>query len=169
MSSSGRNRHLLAAFITGAAIIPATIALAWVWLALSDPEPCGPSALCFRGLVPALVSGIVSALVAGIVAQHLARDPAGWVAMMGGLLAAAVVLASPGVLLLGVPATVGYVVIGGLSELVRDPPVQLAAAGSAGERAADLSRDRDDQCEFCGALLAPHARSCTACGSAVLA
>jgi hypothetical protein len=169
MSFSEQDRRLVTAFIIGVAISPVMIALAWAWLARSNPPPCSVGELCFRGVGEALISGIVAALVAGAVAGLLARDAAGWVAMMGGLLAAAVVLTSPGALLLGVPATIGYVVIAGLSKLLPDPPGQPAAAGSAGLPAGDVSRDRDDQCEFCGARLPPRARSCTTCGSAVLA
>lgn len=177
MSDSGQNRHLVAAFVSGAAIIPATVVLAWAWLVLSDPEPCGPYALCFRGLGPALVSAIASALVAGIVAQHHAKDTTGWVAMLGGIGAAAVGLASSAgsaagfavvVVLLGVPATVGYGA-GRLFELVRGPSGQDTDVRAVESRTA--MRDIGDgglRCESCGGPLTPHARSCPTCLSAVL-
>lgn len=127
--------HLLGPFLAGAAAGPAAIAIAGLWLTLAPPPPCGTSFLCFRGLGEALISVLVFSLGAGVVAQVLARDVAGWLALVGGILVAALAFAllapPPGgadkgfvivTVLLGVPATAGYAVAAGSAWLWRHAP-----------------------------------------------
>jgi len=125
----GEDRHVVGAFFVGAAILPATFVLVWVWLALSPPRPC--SYLCFGGLGEAIVSGLVIAVIAGVVAQRLARDVSGWLALQGGLFALVTVAAAltsseaaigVAAIWLGVPATAAYLVSAGLGWLGRHVP-----------------------------------------------
>lgn len=126
---------VLGAFVLGAAIGPAAMTLAGLWLTLAPPPPCSSSFLCFRGVGEGLLSLLVVASGAGIVAQILAHDAMGWLAMAGGIVALAFVYAAfappPGgadkgftimTALIGVPATAGYLLSRGAAWLWRNAP-----------------------------------------------
>ncbi len=123
MSMSQRDRRLIGAFIVGAAIGPAALGLAGLWLTIAPPPPCTTSFLCFRGLTEALLSLLAVAVAAGILAQILARDVIGWLTMVGGIVAMATVYSAVtppaagaeeafilAIVVLGVPATAAYLV-----------------------------------------------------------